>query len=75
MPSSADDGDLAKAFLELAKGERTAAALEQQLTSMEAKIEALLAQAEQDQEAVTKAREQGAASAGAETKAVEDGET
>ncbi|KAK3075716.1 hypothetical protein LTR53_000758 [Teratosphaeriaceae sp. CCFEE 6253] len=49
-------GGLAKAFQELAKGERTAAALENQLSSMEAKIEALLAQAEKDQEEIQRTR-------------------
>jgi hypothetical protein len=39
-----------QAFLELAKGERAATALENQLNSMEAKIEALLAQAEAQQQ-------------------------
>lgn len=39
-----------KAFQELAKGERTATALESQLALMEAKIDALLAQAEKDKE-------------------------
>ncbi|GAB7359496.1 hypothetical protein MBLNU230_g6141t1 [Neophaeotheca triangularis] len=47
-----DEADLAKAFQELAKGERTATALENQLSSMEAKIEMLLAQAEKDQQDV-----------------------
>lgn len=45
-----------QAFQELAKGERTATALENQLQSMEAKIEALLAQAEKDQEEVQRAK-------------------
>ncbi|KAI5358598.1 hypothetical protein Slin15195_G110460 [Septoria linicola] len=52
----ADEADLAKAFQELAKGERTATALETQLSAMEAKIEALLAQAEKDQQAVEQAK-------------------
>ncbi|KAK0333549.1 hypothetical protein LTR91_024708 [Friedmanniomyces endolithicus] len=52
------EADLAKAFQELAKGERAAAALENQLTSMEAKIEALLAQAEKEQEELEKMKAQ-----------------
>ncbi|KAK1009837.1 hypothetical protein LTR54_005633 [Friedmanniomyces endolithicus] len=59
------EADLAKvgqwffpAFQELAKGERAAAALENQLTSMEAKIEALLAQAEKEQEDLEKMKAQ-----------------
>ncbi|TKA39531.1 hypothetical protein B0A54_10087 [Friedmanniomyces endolithicus] len=47
-----------QAFQELAKGERAAAALENQLTSMEAKIEALLAQAEKEQEDLEKMKAQ-----------------
>ena len=47
-----------QAFQELAKGERTATALENQLSAMEAKIEALLEQAEQNQRAVEQARQQ-----------------
>ncbi|KAK5739416.1 hypothetical protein LTR17_005321 [Elasticomyces elasticus] len=54
--SRADEGDLVKAFQELAKGERTAAALENQLSSMEAKIEALLAEAEKEQQEVERMR-------------------
>ncbi|PIA90538.1 hypothetical protein CB0940_10999 [Cercospora beticola] len=54
----ADEADLAKAFQELAKGERTATALENQLSAMEAKIEALLEQAEQNQRAVEQAKTQ-----------------
>lgn len=38
-----------QAFQELAKGEQTASALENHLTALEAKIEALLAQADQQQ--------------------------
>ncbi|SMR57651.1 unnamed protein product [Zymoseptoria tritici ST99CH_3D1] len=52
--SSADAGegaDLARAFQALAKGERAAAVLEQQLNSMESKIEALLAEAEDREKA------------------------
>nr|POE80806.1 hypothetical protein CFP56_56879 [Quercus suber] len=54
----ADDADLVKAFQELAKGERTATALENQLSNMEAKIEALLAQAEQQQQETQSTKEQ-----------------
>ena len=39
-----------QAFQELAKGEQTATALENQLSAMEVKIEALLAQAEKEQQ-------------------------
>ncbi|CZT17983.1 uncharacterized protein RCC_03822 [Ramularia collo-cygni] len=48
-PDPHDAANLAKAFQELAKGEQTAAALEKQLTAMEAKIEMLLAQTEEQQ--------------------------
>ncbi|KAF2717187.1 hypothetical protein K431DRAFT_298044 [Polychaeton citri CBS 116435] len=48
------DGATAQAFQELAKGESTATALENQLSAMEAKIEELLVQAERDQNAVQK---------------------
>lgn len=41
-----------QALQELAKGERTASALENQLTRMEARIEALLEQAEREQREV-----------------------
>ncbi|KAF2212593.1 hypothetical protein CERZMDRAFT_41090, partial [Cercospora zeae-maydis SCOH1-5] len=47
-----------QAFQELAKGERTATALENQLSAMEAKIEALLEQAENNQRSVEKAESQ-----------------
>lgn len=47
-----------QAFQELARGERTATALENQLSTMEAKIEALLAQAERDQQEVERTRAQ-----------------
>lgn len=49
---------MVQAFQELAKGERTATALENQLSAMEAKIEALLEQAEQNQRAVEQAKKQ-----------------
>nr|POE63183.1 hypothetical protein CFP56_04086 [Quercus suber] len=55
---NAGDDDLVKAFQELAKGERTATALENQLSSMEAKIEALLAQAEKQQQEAQDAKGQ-----------------
>ncbi|KAF6227295.1 hypothetical protein HO133_008738 [Letharia lupina] len=43
-PGDADaDADLARAFQELAKGERTASAMETQLTALERKIDELLA--------------------------------
>lgn len=45
-----------QAFQELAKGERTAAALENQLSQMEERIEALLAQAEREQKEVQDAK-------------------
>ena len=41
----------------MAKGEQTATALENQLSKMEAKIEALLAQAEKEQRDAQKMRE------------------
>lgn len=52
----ANEADLAAAFQELAKGERTATALENQLSNMEAKIEALLAQAEKNQQEIERSR-------------------
>lgn len=55
-----------QAFQELAKGERTATALENQLNSMEAKIEALLAQAEKDQQEVERVRAQRSGAGSAE---------
>ncbi|KAK4542041.1 hypothetical protein LTR36_007072 [Oleoguttula mirabilis] len=58
----AEEGDLAKAFQELARGEQTAAALEAQLNSMEAKIEALLAQADKDQQEAERLQAQRASS-------------
>jgi hypothetical protein len=63
-----------QAFLELSKGERTATALEKQLTDMEAKIEALLAQAEKDQMEVAKSKgRQQSAVAGVEDKRESEG--
>ncbi|KAG7007205.1 hypothetical protein G7Y79_00011g031030 [Physcia stellaris] len=43
MSPPSDDADFAQAFQELAKGERTAAAMETQLTALERKIDDLLA--------------------------------
>jgi hypothetical protein len=48
-----------QAFQELAKGEQTAAALESQLTAMEARIEAMLAEAEKNEAIVKAAQENG----------------
>lgn len=63
-PGAAPPTDIRpQAFQELAKGERTATALETQLNNMEAKIEALLAQAENDQQEVQRLKD---ATAGAE---------
>ncbi|KAH9825383.1 hypothetical protein Tdes44962_MAKER04223 [Teratosphaeria destructans] len=63
-----DEADLAKAFQELAKGERAATALENQLSAMEAKIEALLAQAERDQADAAAHRAQQHVTGDADTK-------
>lgn len=49
MPSLASKLILIKAFQEIAKGEQTATALENHLSALEAKIEALLAQATQNE--------------------------
>lgn len=46
------EADRQQAFQELAKGERTATALEKQLSKMEARIQALLDQAENEQKEV-----------------------
>ncbi|TKA25841.1 hypothetical protein B0A50_05596 [Salinomyces thailandicus] len=59
-----EEADLAKAFQELARGERTATALENQLSSMEAKIEELLARAERDQQEAESHRARGTGSEG-----------
>lgn len=59
------NADVRQALQELSKGERTAAALESQLTRMEAKIDELLAQAEQEQQEV-KSTDQSASNSGAE---------
>ena len=47
-----------QAFQELARGERTATALENQLSAMESRIEELLAQAERDHQEVENMRAQ-----------------
>jgi len=47
-----------QAFQELARGERTATALENQLSAMESRIEELLAQAERDHEEAENMRAQ-----------------
>jgi len=57
-----------QAFQELARGERTATALENQLSAMEAKIEALLAQAERDQQALQSSTASNAGSASGPSK-------
>ncbi|KAI9845703.1 MAG: hypothetical protein M1838_001566 [Thelocarpon superellum] len=49
------DGDLAQAFRDLAKGERTAAALEAGLSGLERKIDLLLASVESTPDASIKA--------------------
>jgi TolA-binding protein len=53
-----------QAFQALAKGERAATALENQLNEMEAKIEELLVQAERQQEDAKKIQEAGASTNG-----------
>jgi len=55
----------AQAFQELARGERTATALENQLSAMEAKIEALLAQAEKDEQETQRMKAEKAGSSSA----------
>ncbi|KAK4499866.1 hypothetical protein PRZ48_008052 [Zasmidium cellare] len=61
-----DAADLEKAFQELAKGERTATALENQLSKMEARIQALLDQAESEQRDVAQLKSENAKSTGEE---------
>ncbi|KAJ9626595.1 hypothetical protein H2203_004228 [Taxawa tesnikishii (nom. ined.)] len=58
--NSDGDADFAKALQELAKGERTAAALENHLTNLEARIEELLAQANRNQADVEQAKKKEA---------------
>ncbi|TVY94545.1 hypothetical protein LAWI1_G000019 [Lachnellula willkommii] len=48
--SHADDADLAKVWAELSRGEKTAQALESNLTNLEKKIDALLASVESQHE-------------------------
>ncbi|KAF2239210.1 hypothetical protein EV356DRAFT_528487 [Viridothelium virens] len=47
--SQGEDTDLAKAFQEIAQGERQASAIENNLTSLEKKLDELLARANEDQ--------------------------
>ncbi|KAI9720948.1 MAG: hypothetical protein M1828_005518 [Chrysothrix sp. TS-e1954] len=47
--ASFSEGDLVQAFKDLARGERTASALEQQLSGLEDKIDQLMARAEEEQ--------------------------
>jgi len=56
-----------QAFQELAKGEQTAAALERQLTAMEARIETLLAQTEEQQRLTQPQQPSGGANTSADT--------
>ncbi|KAI9663547.1 MAG: hypothetical protein M1831_002556 [Alyxoria varia] len=46
------EADIAQAFEDLARGERTASALENQLSSVEKRVDDLLAQAEIDQKSL-----------------------
>lgn len=48
-----------QAFQELARGERTATALEAQLSAMESKIDALLEQAEREQKDIADGKDDG----------------
>ena len=57
-----------QAFQELAKGERTATALENQLSAMEAKINELLEKAEREQQDLQSKKEAQAAGGSDETK-------
>ncbi|KAG9206140.1 hypothetical protein B5807_01522 [Epicoccum nigrum] len=52
-PARSADADFAEAMKELARGERTASALESHLDSLEKKIEELLAQAEKAEKDIT----------------------
>ncbi|GAB7349677.1 hypothetical protein MBLNU459_g0349t1 [Dothideomycetes sp. NU459] len=65
--AAADDADFVKAFQELQRGEQTASALESHLTALEAKIEELLAQANQNQSAVQGATDRIAQSTSSES--------
>lgn len=57
-PGPQTRADIDQAFQELAKGERTASALEAQLSAMETKIDALLEQAEKEQQEIASSKEQ-----------------
>ncbi|KAF2168858.1 hypothetical protein M409DRAFT_20871 [Zasmidium cellare ATCC 36951] len=70
-----DAADLEKAFQELAKGERTATALENQLSKMEARIQALLDQAESQQREFTQLKGDKASSNGEEQSGHQDDES
>jgi len=50
--STRPEEDLAQAFKDLARGERTASALEQHLDALERRIEELLAHAQEDQRSI-----------------------
>ncbi|KAH7391802.1 hypothetical protein BKA66DRAFT_568217 [Pyrenochaeta sp. MPI-SDFR-AT-0127] len=52
VPAPNPDAEFAQAYKELQRGERTAAALEDHLDSLEKKIEELLAQAENADQAM-----------------------
>jgi hypothetical protein len=70
----ADHTPCLQAFLELAKGERTAAALESHLDSLESKIEALLAKAEEDSKTLQSGQKSGAASESTEGSTTDQGD-
>jgi hypothetical protein len=50
--STRPEADLAQAFKDLARGERTATALEQHLDALEERIEELLASAQENQKSI-----------------------
>jgi len=52
-----DSADLAKAFQELAKGEKTASAMENQLTALERKIDDLLASVDEQGQQIGQTRD------------------
>ncbi|KAF1815770.1 hypothetical protein P152DRAFT_455484 [Eremomyces bilateralis CBS 781.70] len=58
------EADFAQALKELTRGEQTAAALENHLTSLESKIEELLAQSSEDQATAEKEKESKGPDAG-----------
>lgn len=62
----------AKAFKDIARGERTAAALESQLSSIEKRIDDLLARADQDQQSLERQAEQVEASKSESSKSDSD---